>query len=299
MAVDNDIPVGSPGLAGFESETWGNVPEHLYSDTPAIAEQVVEFTASGADLEITFLDVLATDGDAAVYNATPSAATANYIAAATSQSQTARPNRSRSRDGPLQRTSPQLGRFLRYGCEKKRRPSRFRFSGDARVQVEAHFGGDLRLRSSGLRCNTRGKREYVPRKQHFTIPPRCWVSCASSRPVSNYWLNLCFGSTVQFDTEEVDFNKIQENRKIAPLVIPTAQGQPIYSAAEERFSLKPAYVKPKDAVSASRVIRRVAGFGELNNSAPMSPQQRYMAIVADIPSSAPRIHRTSLGMDGV
>lgn len=83
MAVDNDIPVGSPGLAGFESETWGNVPEHLYSDTPAIAEQVVEFTASGADLEITFLDVLATDGDAAVYNATPSAATANYIAAAT------------------------------------------------------------------------------------------------------------------------------------------------------------------------------------------------------------------------
>lgn len=109
-------------------------------------------------------------------------------------------------------------------------------------------------------------------------------------PVSNYWLNLCFGSTVQFDTEEVDFNKIQENRKIAPLVIPTAQGQPIYSAAEERFSLKPAYVKPKDAVSASRVIRRVAGFGELNNSAPMSPQQRYMAIVADIL----RQHRESI-----
>lgn len=101
-------------------------------------------------------------------------------------------------------------------------------------------------------------------------------------PVSNYWLSLCFNSTVQFDTEEVDFNKIQENRKIAPLVVPTAQGVPIYSAAEERFSLKPAYVKPKDPVSASRVIRRVAGFGELNSSAPMSPQQRYMAIVADI-----------------
>jgi hypothetical protein len=101
-------------------------------------------------------------------------------------------------------------------------------------------------------------------------------------PVSDYWLSLGFGSTVQFDTEEVDFNKIQENRKIAPLVVPTAQGVPIYSAAEERVSLKPAYVKPKDAVSASRVIRRVAGFGELNNTAPMSPQQRYAAIVADI-----------------
>ena len=101
-------------------------------------------------------------------------------------------------------------------------------------------------------------------------------------PVSDYWLSLCFPTTVQFDTEEVDFNKIQENRKIAPLVVPTAQGVPIYSAAEERFSLKPAYVKPKDAVSASRVLRRVAGFGELNSSAPMSPQQRYMAIIGDI-----------------
>ncbi len=99
---------------------------------------------------------------------------------------------------------------------------------------------------------------------------------------SNYWLNLCFGQTIQFDTEEIDFSKLQENRKIAPLVVPTAQGVPIYSAAEERGSVKPAYVKPKDTVSASRVIRRAAGFGELNSSAPMSPAQRYQAIVADI-----------------
>lgn len=99
---------------------------------------------------------------------------------------------------------------------------------------------------------------------------------------SNYWLGLGFGSTIQFDTEEIDFSKLQENRKIAPLVVPTAQGVPIYSAAEERGSIKPAYVKPKDAVSASRVIRRAAGFGELNSTAPMSPQQRYMAIVSDI-----------------
>jgi len=99
---------------------------------------------------------------------------------------------------------------------------------------------------------------------------------------SNYWLSLCFGNTIQFDTEEIDFSKIQENRKLAPLVVPTAQGVPIYSAAEQRSVVKPAYIKPKDPVSASRVIRRVAGFGELNSSAPMSPQQRYQAIVADI-----------------
>jgi hypothetical protein len=102
------------------------------------------------------------------------------------------------------------------------------------------------------------------------------------QPPSNYWLSLGYTSVIQFDTEEVEFSKIQENRKIAPLVVPTSQGVPIYSSAEERGSIKPAYVKPKDAVSASRVIRRVAGFGELNNSAPMTPQMRYMAIVADI-----------------
>lgn len=109
-------------------------------------------------------------------------------------------------------------------------------------------------------------------------------------PPSNYWLNLCFQSTVQFDTEEVDFTKLQENRKIAPLVVPTAQGVPIYSAAEERASVKPAYVKPKDTVSGSRVIRRAAGFGELNSSKPMTPQQRYMAIVAAILDQ----HRTAI-----
>jgi hypothetical protein len=98
---------------------------------------------------------------------------------------------------------------------------------------------------------------------------------------SNYWLGM-FTQEIQFTTEEIDFSKIQENRKIAPLVVPTSQGVPIYSAAEERASVKPAYVKPKDTVSASRVIRRAAGFGELNSSQPMSPMQRYQAIVADI-----------------
>ena len=54
------------------------------------------------------------------------------------------------------------------------------------------------------------------------------------QPPSNYWLSLGYTSVIQFDTEEVEFSKIQENRKIAPLVVPTSQGVPIYSSAEER-----------------------------------------------------------------
>jgi len=107
---------------------------------------------------------------------------------------------------------------------------------------------------------------------------------------SNYWLGF-YGSELQFDDEYIDFSKITENRKIAPLVVPTAQGKPVYSAAEKVQRVKPAYVKPKDPVSATRVIKRVAGFGELTpGAAPMSPSQRYNAIIGDIL----RQHRESI-----
>lgn len=102
------------------------------------------------------------------------------------------------------------------------------------------------------------------------------------QPPSSYWLDLAFNRVINFDDEYIDFGKISGDRKIAPLVVPTAQGKPIYSAAERLARVKPAYVKPKDPVSATRVIQRAAGFGELNNGTPMSPQQRYNAIVADI-----------------
>jgi uncharacterized protein YkwD len=100
--------------------------------------------------------------------------------------------------------------------------------------------------------------------------------------VSNYWLGLCFPGQINFETEYVDFSKLSDQRKMAPLVVPTTQGRPMYSAAEERVQIKPAYVKPKDAVSATRVIRKVAGLNELNFETNMSPAARYNLLVADI-----------------
>lgn len=101
-------------------------------------------------------------------------------------------------------------------------------------------------------------------------------------PPSSYWLDLAFPSIMMFDTEFIDFGQISDQRKIAPLVVPTAQGRPVYSAGERMSRVKPAYVKPKDPVSASRMIQRAAGLGELNVNSTWSPQQRYNAIVADI-----------------
>lgn len=101
-------------------------------------------------------------------------------------------------------------------------------------------------------------------------------------PPNNYWLQF-FPTQINFDTEYVDFSMISESRQIAPLVVPTAQGKPIYAAAEKATRVKPAYVKPKDAVTATRMIKRVAGYGELATGAtPMSPAMRYQAIIGDI-----------------
>lgn len=99
-------------------------------------------------------------------------------------------------------------------------------------------------------------------------------------PVPNYWLDLCFGSTLNFTDEFIDFEKITENRKLAPLVVPTAQGKPMYSKASKVQRFRPAYVKPKDAVVPSRLIRRLPG--ELMANMPMDPAQRHQAVVADI-----------------
>lgn len=102
------------------------------------------------------------------------------------------------------------------------------------------------------------------------------------QPPASYWLDNFFQSQIEFTTEEIDFSKISDIRKLAPLVVPTAQGKPIYSAAERRTVVKPAYVKPKDPVTATRMIRRAAGIGDINRGQPMTPQARYNAIVADI-----------------
>jgi hypothetical protein len=101
-------------------------------------------------------------------------------------------------------------------------------------------------------------------------------------PPSNYWLQF-FPTEMNFTTEEIDLSKVfADVRKLAPLVVPTAQGKPIYTAAERRMVVRPAYIKPKDPVTASRMIRRAAGIGDLGRAQPLTPQQRYDAIVADI-----------------
>ena len=104
---------------------------------------------------------------------------------------------------------------------------------------------------------------------------------AMVEPPVNYFRNLLVSSVFMSDDEYIDFTKITKQRKLAPLVIPTNQGRPIFSEAASAARFKPAYLKPKDPISPSRVLKRRPGE---NIFAPnnLSPYQRYLQLVGDI-----------------
>lgn len=106
---------------------------------------------------------------------------------------------------------------------------------------------------------------------------------------SNYFRNLLVSSVINSEDEFIDFEKLVEGRKLAPLVVPTAQGVPMYSEASRMSRVKPAYLKPKDPVSPGRAIKRRPGEGMFSPNS-MSPRGRFMAIIGDIL----RTHRSAI-----
>lgn len=56
MAQDNTIPHGKPGIASFESETWGNKGEPRFGDGPA--RTVTREVLAGADLDLPLYSVV-------------------------------------------------------------------------------------------------------------------------------------------------------------------------------------------------------------------------------------------------
>lgn len=96
---------------------------------------------------------------------------------------------------------------------------------------------------------------------------------------SSYWLDLCFPRAYNSESENIDFDVLDSSRRLAPFVAPTVQGQPMLAERQEIRTFKPAYIKPKDAVTPNRVLRRRAGEAYGGS---LSPQQRRDAIIADI-----------------
>lgn len=99
------------------------------------------------------------------------------------------------------------------------------------------------------------------------------------RPPTTFWLNLCFGRQVNFETQYIDFDLIDKDRRLAPFVSPMAQGRVMTKQGFVSRRFAPAYVKPKDEVNPNHVITRMAG--EAYNGE-LSQESRRNAIIADL-----------------
>ena len=107
------------------------------------------------------------------------------------------------------------------------------------------------------------------------------------RPPRTFWLDLCYPSSITFETETIDFDVVDKSRRLAPFVAPTAQGKVMRSEGFTTKQFKPAYVKPKGTVDPRRVFKRRAGEAYTGT---LSPQARRNAIIADILNEHNEMH---------
>lgn len=98
------------------------------------------------------------------------------------------------------------------------------------------------------------------------------------KPPTTYWLDLCFPQELQFDTQDILFDTVEEFRTLAPFVSPNVQGRVMRERGFSTKLFRPAYVKPKHIVNPSRAIPRRPGEAITGS---LSPQQRMDAIIAD------------------
>lgn len=98
------------------------------------------------------------------------------------------------------------------------------------------------------------------------------------QPDTAYWLDNFFGRTITFDTEEILFDRVTTQRRLAPFVSPVVQGRVMRKQGYQTLSFRPAYTKPKHIVDPNRQFARLAGEGI---GGTLTPAQRWNAAVAE------------------
>lgn len=99
--------------------------------------------------------------------------------------------------------------------------------------------------------------------------------------VPSHFLDTYFTETHYSDKEYIMFSELPASgRYLAPFVLPTEQGKPIYKEKGEKVSfIKPGYIKPKDAVRPTEAVTKRPS--ELLRGE-MSLQERFDQKVADV-----------------
>jgi hypothetical protein len=98
------------------------------------------------------------------------------------------------------------------------------------------------------------------------------------KPDTAYWLDNFFGRSINFTSDEILFDKVTSQRRLAPFVSPVVQGRVMRKQGYQTLSFRPAYTKPKHVVDPNRVFARLAGEA-IGGS--LTPAQRWNAAVAE------------------
>jgi len=100
-----------------------------------------------------------------------------------------------------------------------------------------------------------------------------------TRQPTRWFLDRFFTEAINFDTEQIMFDRVfDDNRLMAPFVVPNVQGRVMGMTGYDTVAFKPAYVKPKYVVDPNMVIPRRPGEAYIEGS--LSPQQRKDAVMA-------------------
>lgn len=86
-----------------------------------------------------------------------------------------------------------------------------------------------------------------------------------------------FPGIMEFETEEVSFDYVLGERRMAPFVSPMSEGKVMRSRGSTMKSFRPAYVKPKHSINPAEPLKRMPGEQLLGN---LSPEARLMRMKA-------------------
>lgn len=123
-----------------------------------------------------------------------------------------------------------------------------------RTPVPQGAGVSFFKKGSVMADHLYGTEELLPMVDSLFIP-------------GNFLVKAVFPGMMEFDTEQVSFDRVLDDLRMAPLVSPYSPGEVQQPRGFQKESIVPAYVKPRNPVPANQVMKRLAGerpWGELS-----------------------------------
>lgn len=92
----------------------------------------------------------------------------------------------------------------------------------------------------------------------------------------NFLLRAFFPTVVEFDTQQVHFDRVLDDRRLAPFVSPLAPGKIQQPKGFQTETFIPAYLKPKNQVTGKEVLSRLPGEALTGSMSPAERRDRVM-----------------------